>query len=78
MVRCAAYAAWTRPGLAMTDKRCFELTCLYQVRVFLRLHKQVTIKNGLTNLPDLVVFSAYASELNYTTTTALPSAAYSI
>ena len=41
MVRCAAFAAWTRPGLAMTDKRCFKLTCLNQVRVLLRLHKQV-------------------------------------
>ena len=41
MVRLAAFAAWTRPGLVTTDKRCFKLTCLYQVRVFSRLHKQV-------------------------------------
>ena len=34
MVRFAAFAAWTRPGLVTTDKRCFKLTCLYQVRVF--------------------------------------------
>ena len=32
-VRCAAYAAWTTPGLAQTDKTCVKLTCLYQVRV---------------------------------------------
>ena len=31
-VRCAAYAAWTTPGLARTDKTCVKLTCLYQVR----------------------------------------------
>ena len=40
-VRCAAYAAWTRPGLVKTDKTCVKLTCLYQVRVFSRLNKQV-------------------------------------
>ena len=44
MVRFAAFAAWTRPGLAMTDKRCFKLTCLYQVRVFSRNYKQVELK----------------------------------
>ena len=33
-VRCAAYAAWTRPGLVKTDKTCVKLTVkLYQVRV---------------------------------------------
>ena len=42
-VRCAAYAAWTRPGLAKTDNSCVELTCLYQVRVFSRLNKQVLV-----------------------------------
>ena len=41
MVRCAADAAWTTPGLVTTGKRCFKLTCLYQVRVFSRSHKQV-------------------------------------
>ena len=49
MVRCAVYAAWTRSGLVMTDKRCFKLTCLYQVRVFLSSHKQVDLVTGLNS-----------------------------
>ena len=34
MVCCAAYAAWTTPGLVKPDETCVKLTCLYQVRVF--------------------------------------------
>ena len=32
-VRCAAYAAWTTPGLAKTEKTFVKLTCLCQVQV---------------------------------------------
>ena len=42
-VRCAAYAAWTTPGLVKTDKTCVKLTCLYQVRVFSQSNKQVAL-----------------------------------
>ena len=43
-VRCAAYAAWTTPGLVKTDKTCVKLTCLYQVRVFPQKYTQVVGK----------------------------------
>ena len=43
-VRCAAYAAWTTPGLVKTDKTCVKLTCLYQVRVFPQEYTQVVYK----------------------------------
>ena len=48
-VCCAAYAAWTRPRLAKTDKSCVKLTCLYQVLVFSRSNKQV-LSAGLGKL----------------------------
>ena len=46
-VRCAAYAAWTTPGLLKTDETCVKLTCLYQVQVFLREYTQVEHYEGL-------------------------------
>ena len=38
-VRCAAYAAWTTPGLAQTDKTCVKLTCLLPGTGFIQEYK---------------------------------------
>ena len=37
-VRCAAYAAWTTPGLVKTDKTCVKLTCLYGTNLFPKVY----------------------------------------